>query len=126
MYRDLRSFLNGLEQEGQLVHYTPQVLPEPDIRAILRAAADLGRRAGGDDPRHQGLAEEGGRQRPRFLGQPRPHAGHAQDGHSQGAVLRVGAALGLYPGELTWIDQAPARRSFGEGFNLLELLPLFA
>ena len=42
MFPDLRSFLDRLEQEGQLVHYTDEVSPEPDIRAILRAAADLG------------------------------------------------------------------------------------
>ena len=42
MFTDLRSFLEKLEQEGQLVHYRDEVLPEPDIRAILRAAADLG------------------------------------------------------------------------------------
>jgi len=41
VYRDLREFLNKLEQEGQLVHIHDEIMPEPDIRAIGRAATDL-------------------------------------------------------------------------------------
>ncbi len=41
MYRDLRGFLNKLEQEGQLVRVKDQILPEPTIREIGRAATDL-------------------------------------------------------------------------------------
>lgn len=40
-YRDLRSFLNRLEQEGQLVYVHDEIMPEPDIRKISRAAADM-------------------------------------------------------------------------------------
>ena len=112
MFRDLRSFLDRLAAEGQLIHYTQQVLPEPDVRGILRAAADLGP-SGPAVMIHdiKGYAgEKGGRERPRFLGQPRPDAGHAQDGHSQGAVLRAGAPLGLRtPARLTWVDHAPCQ-----------------
>lgn len=41
-YADLRQFLARLAEEGQLVRITEEVLPEPDIRAIGRAAADIG------------------------------------------------------------------------------------
>jgi len=41
LYRDLRSFLTKLEEEGQLVHITDEILPEPTIREIGRAACDL-------------------------------------------------------------------------------------
>ena len=41
MYRDLRDFLAKLEQEGQLVRIKDEILPEPTIREIGRAAVDL-------------------------------------------------------------------------------------
>lgn len=41
-FRDLRTFLEKLEAEGQLVHFRDEVMPEPDIRAIMRGAADVG------------------------------------------------------------------------------------
>jgi len=40
-YRDLQSFLKRLEQEGQLVYVHEEILPEPDVRMICRAAADM-------------------------------------------------------------------------------------
>ena len=40
-YRDLREFLCRLEEEGQLIHFHDEVLPEPHVRAIGRAAADM-------------------------------------------------------------------------------------
>ena len=42
MFRDLRSFLDLLEREGQLVHYRDELSPEPDVRALMRGAADMG------------------------------------------------------------------------------------
>ncbi len=41
-FRDLRSFLAKLEEDGQLLQYNDQVVPEPDIRAIAKAAGDMG------------------------------------------------------------------------------------
>ena len=41
-YDDLRSFLNTLEKEGQLLRVTDEVLPEPDIAAAANAAPRLG------------------------------------------------------------------------------------
>lgn len=41
-FKDFRSFLQRLEEAGQLVRYTEKVDPERDIRAISRAAADMG------------------------------------------------------------------------------------
>lgn len=40
-YPDLKSFLNVLEEEGQLVKVTEEVMPEPDIAAAGRAAANI-------------------------------------------------------------------------------------
>ncbi len=41
MYKDLREFLEILDAEGQLVTIQERVMPEPDLGAIGRAAADL-------------------------------------------------------------------------------------
>ncbi|MFE7660998.1 non-oxidative hydroxyarylic acid decarboxylases subunit C [Streptomyces celluloflavus] len=41
-YDDLRSFLQALDEEGQLVRITDEVMPEPDIAAAANAAPRLG------------------------------------------------------------------------------------
>lgn len=41
VYQDLRTFLDALEEEGQLVHVTDEVMPEPDIGAAGRAASRI-------------------------------------------------------------------------------------
>lgn len=41
IYRDLRDFLQTLEEEGQLVRIKEEVNPEPDIGAAGRAAANI-------------------------------------------------------------------------------------
>ncbi|WP_052862929.1 non-oxidative hydroxyarylic acid decarboxylases subunit C [Streptomyces niger] len=41
-YDDLRSFLNTLDKEGQLLHITDEVLPEPDLAAAANAAGRIG------------------------------------------------------------------------------------
>jgi UbiD family decarboxylase len=41
-YDDLRSFLTVLEEQGQLLHVTDEVLPEPDVAAAANAVSRLG------------------------------------------------------------------------------------
>ncbi|NKZ03483.1 non-oxidative hydroxyarylic acid decarboxylases subunit C [Actinomadura latina] len=41
-YDDLRSFLDALDKEGQLLRITDQVMPEPDIAAAANAACRMG------------------------------------------------------------------------------------
>ncbi|MFD7920789.1 non-oxidative hydroxyarylic acid decarboxylases subunit C [Streptomyces sp. NPDC059740] len=41
-YDDLRAFLDTLREEGQLLHVTEQVLPEPDLAAAANAAGRIG------------------------------------------------------------------------------------
>ncbi|MDA3623828.1 non-oxidative hydroxyarylic acid decarboxylases subunit C [Saccharopolyspora sp. WRP15-2] len=41
-YDDLRSFLNTLEQQGQLLRIPDEVLPEPDLAAAANAAGRIG------------------------------------------------------------------------------------
>jgi UbiD family decarboxylase len=128
VFTDLRSFLEKLEQEGQLVHYRDEVLPEPDIRAILRAAADLG--PTGPAVMFHDILGYGDR---RLVGNVHGSwANHAlMLGMVKTATLReqfqeLDRRWDSYPGELRWVDQAPCHEVvLQEGFNLLELLPLF-
>ena len=39
--RDFRDFLGQLEREGQLVRLSDEIMPEPDVRAVARAAVDM-------------------------------------------------------------------------------------
>lgn len=41
-YDDLRSFLAALDDQGQLLRVTEQILPEPDVAAAANAAARMG------------------------------------------------------------------------------------
>jgi vanillate/4-hydroxybenzoate decarboxylase subunit C len=41
-YDDLRSFLETLDEHGQLLHITEEVMPEPDVAAAANAACRLG------------------------------------------------------------------------------------
>ena len=41
VYEGLREFLQTLEEEGQLVRIKDEVMPEPDIGAAGRAAANM-------------------------------------------------------------------------------------
>ncbi|MEV5413123.1 non-oxidative hydroxyarylic acid decarboxylases subunit C [Thermopolyspora sp. NPDC052614] len=41
-YDDLRSFLETLEKEGQLLHITDHVMPEPDVAAAANAVCRMG------------------------------------------------------------------------------------
>ena len=45
-YDDLRSFLDTLDKEGQLLRITDELSPEPDLAAAANAAARLGDGAG--------------------------------------------------------------------------------
>ncbi|MEV7391646.1 MULTISPECIES: non-oxidative hydroxyarylic acid decarboxylases subunit C [unclassified Streptomyces] len=44
-YDDLRSFLDALDKEGQLLRITEEVMPEPDVAAAANAASRLGEAA---------------------------------------------------------------------------------
>ena len=44
-YDDLRAFLKALDEQGQLLRITDEVMPEPDIAAAANAAPRLGENA---------------------------------------------------------------------------------
>ncbi len=128
MFPDLRSFLDKLEQEGQLVHYADEVSPEPDIRAILRAAADLGptgpavmfhRIRGHGDRRLVAGVHGSWANHALMLGMPKTTTLKDQ-------FYELDRRWDAAEGELRWVDKAPCQEVvLDSGFNLLELLPLF-
>jgi 4-hydroxybenzoate decarboxylase len=128
-FKDLRSFLEKLEQEGQLVRFTDEVLPEPDIRAISRGAADVG--AGGPAVLLNNIKGYKGKQL--VVNVHGSWANHAlMLGMEKTATLKdqfyeLDRRWDLYPGEVTWVDNAPCQECVieGDGINLLELLPIY-
>jgi 4-hydroxybenzoate decarboxylase len=125
--RDLRSFLERLEHEGQLVHYREELLPEPDVRALMRGAADIGPAA----PAvmlHNIKGYRGKRLVVNVHGSWANHAlmlGMPKTAGIKEQFHELEERWDRYPGELVWVDEPACREVVLEkDFNLLELLPL--
>lgn len=126
-HRDLREFINELDRQGQLAQLHDQYKPEPDVRAICRAAADI--------PNSPAI----------LLDNIKGYQGKklAVNVHSSWANCAV--AYGMpkdtslieqffelsrrwdgYPGEIKWVENPPCRDVVLEkDINLYEILPLF-
>jgi UbiD family decarboxylase len=127
MFKDLRQFLAKLEQEGQLVHYTDEVMPEPDIRAISRAAADLGP-TGPAVILHDVKGYKGKKIAVNVHGSWANHAlmlGMAKTTSLKEQFYELERRWDSYPGQVEWIDNPPCQEVILDEFNLLELLPLY-
>ncbi len=127
MFKDLRSFLDLLEREGQLVHCYDELSPEPEVRALMRGAADMGPTS----PAvmlHNILGYRGKRLVVNVHGSWANHAlmlGMPKTTGLKEQFYEIDRRWDAYPGELTWVDDPACRQVVLErGFNLLELLPL--
>ncbi|MBN2791424.1 MAG: UbiD family decarboxylase [Desulfuromonadales bacterium] len=128
-FKDLRSFLAKLEMEGQLVRYTDEVLPEPGIRALGRAAADLGPTG----PAVLINNMKGCKGKQIVLNVHGSWANHAlMLGMPRTASLKeqfheLDQRWPTTPGEVVYIDNPHCQEEVVEGdaLNLLELLPVF-
>lgn len=127
MFKDLRQFLDKLEQEGQLVHYTDEIMPEPDIRAISRAAADIG-------PTGPAVLIEnvkgykGKKIAVNVHGSWANHAlmmGMPKTTSLKEQFFELERRWDSYPGQVAWVDNPPCQEVILDAFNLLELLPLY-
>ena len=127
MFKDLRSFLHRLEAEGQLVHYFEELAPEPDVRALMRGAADIGP-TGPAVMLHNIRGYAGKRVAVNVHGSWANHALMLDMPKSAGIkeqFYELDRRWDRYPGELVWVDKPACREVVLEnGFNLLELLPL--
>jgi vanillate/4-hydroxybenzoate decarboxylase subunit C len=127
-YADLRSFLQKLEAEGQLVQYHDEIAPEPDVRALMRGAADVG--SDGPAVLLDNIVGYGGRKL--VVNVHGSWANHAlmlempKTASLKEQFVELDRRWDSYPGEVCWVDDPPCREVVLEAgrFNLLELLPL--
>lgn len=121
MFKDLRQFLEKLDKEGQLVRYTDEVMPEPDIRAISRAAADMG--ATGPAVVIDNITGYKGKKvvvnvhgswanHALMMGMPKTTSLKEQ-------FFELARRWDSYPGEVRWVDNPPCQEVVLDSFNLL-------
>jgi vanillate/4-hydroxybenzoate decarboxylase subunit C len=127
VFKDLRGFLDLLEREGQLVHYHDELMPEPDVRALMRGAADVG--PGGPAVMlHNIRGYRGKRLVVNVHGSWANHAlmlGMPKTAGIKEQFYELDRRWDAYPGELVWVDEPTCRQVILEkDFNLLEFLPL--
>lgn len=128
-FQDLRSFLTKLEAQGQLVRYTDEVMPEPDIRAISRGAVDIGPTG----PAVLINNMKGCKGKQILVNTHGSWANHAlMLGMPKTASLKeqfheLDRRWPTVPGEVAYVDQPPCQEVVieKEDLNLLELLPVY-
>ncbi len=128
MFRDLREFLGKLEQEGQLVYFHDEILPEPDIRAIQRGSQDIGS-TGPAVIIDNVKGYKGKKLAVNVHGSWANHAimmGMDKNTNLKDQFYELADRWDSYPGELKWVKDAPCQEVVIEkDINLYEILPLF-
>lgn len=127
MFNDLREFLAALEKEGQLVRWTDEVMPEPDLTFIGRGSVDIGpdcpavlvENIKGYKGKKVALNVHGGWfNHAVMMGMPKTTPLKVQ-------FYELADRWARYPGELVWVDNPPCQEVVLDDFNLLELIPVF-
>ncbi|MGG3989327.1 non-oxidative hydroxyarylic acid decarboxylases subunit C [Bacillus smithii] len=128
VYRDLRSFLEKLESEGQLLRVTQQVNLEPDLGSAARAINNLG------DQSPALLFNyihgyKNGRVALNVIGSWPNHAlmmGLPKDTPVKEQFLEFARRWSHYPVPVERVDSAPFQANvITENINLFDILPLF-
>lgn len=129
VFQDLRSFLEVLEEEGQLVHVTDEVLPEPDIGSAGRAASRMtnGPAVMFD---HINGYPEGRRVVTNVHGSWANHAlmmGMPKTATTKEQFFELNRRWDLFPVEPNILerDAAPCKENQTDDVNLFDLLPLY-
>ena len=128
-FNDLRSYLAQLEKEGQLVTFSEEILPEPDIRGIARGSADVGP-TGPAVIVDNVIGHKGKKIAINVHGSWANHAvmmGMPKTTSLKEQFYELADRWDSYPGEIKWVDDAPCQECTVEGddLNLLELLPAY-
>jgi 4-hydroxybenzoate decarboxylase len=127
LYRDLREFLSILDAQGQLVCYHEQLLPEPDISAIGCAASES--KSGPAILLDNVIGYKGKRVAVNVHGSWANHAlmlGMDKNSTIKELFYELCDRWARYPGEVTWIENAPCQEVvIDKNINLYELLPLY-
>lgn len=126
-YRDLRDYLRTLEDELQLIRVGDKILPEPDVRAVARAAIDMP-----DGPAVLLDNVKGYRGRKIALNVHGSWANHAlmlglpKNTSVKEQYFELNRRWSKYPGEIQHVKNAPCQEVVvRKNINLYELLPLF-
>lgn len=133
MFKDLREFLAKLEEEGQLVYYKDEVMPEPEVRLISRAACDMGSGTAPAVVMDNIKGYKGQKLAVNVHGSWANHAlmfGMPKNTSLKDQFFELNRRWDNYPnGKVEWVesDKAPCHEVIlDEGnFNLLELLPCY-
>jgi UbiD family decarboxylase len=125
-YKDLRGFLALLEREGQLLRVRDEVMPEPDISAIGRAAPDM------ENGPAILIEHIKGYRHPVVLnvhGSWQNHAlmlGMPKDTSIRDQFFELNRRWSAYPVKPVWVESAPVKEVKITGaINLFDVLPLF-
>ncbi len=125
-YKDLREFLALLESENQLVRIKEELMPEPDLSAIGRAAPNLENGPAVFIEKVKGyynsvvLNVQGSWQNHALM------LGLPKDTSIKDQFFALDKLWSDYPVKPVWVDDAPCKEVKITGdINLFELLPLF-
>jgi UbiD family decarboxylase len=127
--RDLRDYLKKLERENQLIRFSEPVSPEPDIRAIGRAAMDLGESTGPAVLIDNILGYKGkvvvlnvhGSWANYAISMDMPKTATLKE-----MFYELAGRWDRCPGEVSWVKNAPCQEiKITDNINLYEILPLF-
>lgn len=126
--RDFRDFIGKLEQEGQLVRFHEEILPEPDVRGVGRGAVDMG--PTGPAVLMDNIKGYKGKQLALNV-----HGSWANYAIMMGMPKNTGLKemfyelarrWDRYPGEVKWVkDPVCQQNVIRKNINLYEIFPLF-
>ena len=128
-YEGLRDFLETLEAEGQLVHVTEEILPEPNIGAAGRAAANMAENA--PAIMFENIKGYKGRVVTNVHGSWANHAlmmGMPKDTPTKEQFFELNRRWDKYPVKPIIVsrEEAPCKENTIDGdINLFEVLPLY-
>lgn len=125
-YRDLREFLQRLEDEGQLVRVRNEVMPEPDIAAAGRAAPNM------ENGPAVFFENINGYHNPAVLNVHGSWANHAlmldlpKTTPVKEQFFELDKRWSKFPVKANWVSDGPVKEiKIKNNINLFEVLPLF-
>jgi len=125
-YKDLREFLEVLEAEGQLITVEEQVMPEPDLSAIGRAAPDL---ENGPAVLVKNIKGYKNSVALNVHGSWQNHAimlGMPKDTSIKDQFFELDKRWSKHPIKPVWVENAPVKEvKITTDINLFDVLPLF-
>jgi len=125
-YKDLRGFLKKLEEENQLIRITEEVMPEPDLSAIGKAAPGM---ENGPAVIIENIKGYKNSVALNVHGSWQNHAlmlGLPKDTTIKAQFFELNKRWSEYPIKPIWVENAPVKEvKIEKDINLFDVLPLF-